>query len=179
MSEFSYRPVKCQKDYRVIVVWKDLEVYRGQAKLFDDTFCFFYITNDWTSSQEGIVFQANDRCDQENLIEQQKNGVQALKAPLGDLTSNGAYMVIASLAWSMKAWAALLLPVHGRWKEKHESEKKTLLRMDFATFRHAMINIPAQIIRTSRKIVYRLLAWNPWQPVFLRLVEQLRKPLRC
>ena len=61
----------------------------------------------------------------------------------------------------------------------HESEKKTLLRMDFATFRHAMINIPAQIIRTSRKIVYRLLAWNPWQPVFLRLVEQLRKPLRC
>ena len=105
--------------------------------------------------------------------------MQALKAPLGDLTSNGAYMVIASLAWSLKAWAALLLPVHGRWKEKHESEKKTLLRMDFATFRHAMINIPAQIIRTSRKIVYRLLAWNPWQPVFLRLVEQLRKPLRC
>lgn len=179
VAEFSYRPVKCQKDYRVIVVWKDLEVYRGQAKLFDDTVCFFYITNDWTSSQEEIVFHANDRCDQENLIEQHKNGVQALKAPLGDLASNWAYMVIASLAWSLKAWSALLLPVHGRWREKHESEKKTLLRMDFVTFCHVMINIPAQIIRTSGRLVYRLLAWNPWQPVFLRLVEQLRKPLRC
>jgi hypothetical protein len=122
---------------------------------------------------------ANDRCDQENLIEQHKNGVQALKAPLGDLASNWAYMVIASLAWSLKAWSALLLPVHGRWREKHESEKKTLLRMDFVTFCHVMINIPAQIIRTSGRLVYRLLAWNPWQPVFLRLVEQLRKPLRC
>jgi len=179
VAEFSYRPVKCEKDYRVIVVWKDVEVYQGQAKLFDDTVCFFYITNDRTSSQEEIVFHANDRCDQENLIQQHKNGVQALKAPLGDLNSNWAYMVIASLAWSLKAWAALLLPVHGRWKEKHESEKQTLLRMDFATFCNAMIYVPAQIIRTSRRIVYRLLAWNPWQPVFLRLVERLRKPLRC
>lgn len=178
VAEFSYRPVKCQQDYRVIVVWKSLEVYQGQTKLFDDTVCFFYITNDWTSPQEKIVFHANDRCDQENLIEQHKNGVQALKAPLGDLTSNWAYMVIVSLAWSLKVWSALLLPVHGRWRERHELEKKTLLRMDFTTFCHAMINIPAQIIRTSRKIIYRLLAWNPWQAVFHRLVESLRRPLR-
>jgi hypothetical protein len=179
VAEFSYRPGKCRKDYRVIVVWKDLEVFRGQAKLFDDTVCFFYITNDWTSTPEEIVFHANDRCDQENLIEQQKNGVHAFKAPLDNLTSNWAYMVIASLAWSLKAWAALLLPVHGRWKEKHELEKKTLLRMEFRTFCHAMIAIPAQIIRTGGKIIYRFLAWNPWQPVFFRLLDQLRKPLRC
>jgi len=179
VAEFSYRPGKCRKDYRVIVVWKDLEVLQGQAKLFDDAVCFFYITNDWTSSQEEIVFHANDRCDQENLIEQQKNGVHALKAPLDDLNSNWAYMVIASLAWSLKAWSALLVPVHGRWKEKHELEKKTLLRMDFVTFCNAMIAIPAQIIRTSRKIIYRFLAWSPWQAVFFRLVEHLRKPLRC
>jgi hypothetical protein len=179
VAEFSYRPGKCRKDYRVIVVWKDLEVLRGQAKLFDDAVCFFYITNDWTSTQEEIVFHANDRCDQENLIEQQKSGVHALKAPVDNLTSNWAYMVIASLAWSLKAWAALLLPVHGRWKERHELEKKTLLRMEFKTFCHAMIAIPAQIIRTAGKIIYRFLAWNPWQPVFFRLVEQLRKPLRC
>ena len=113
------------------------------------------------------------------MIEQQKNGVHALTAPLDDLNSNWAYMVMASLAWSLKAWSALLVPVHARWQEKHESEKNKLLRMDFATFRNAMIAIPAQIIRTAGKIIYRLLAWNPWQSVFFRLVEQLRKPLRC
>jgi hypothetical protein len=179
VAEFSYRPGNCQKDYRMIVVWKDLEIFKGQTKLFDDSVCFFYITNDWTSTPEEIVFDANNRCNQENLIEQQKNGVHALTAPLDNLTSNWAYMVMASLAWSLKAWAALLLPVHGRWKERHELEKKTLLRMDFVTFCNAMISIPAQIIRTSGKIIYRFLAWNPWQSTFFRLVEQLRKPLRC
>lgn len=179
VAEFTYRPVKCQKDYRVVVVWKDLEVLKGQAKLIDKEICFFYLTNDWASTQEEIVSDANHRCNQENLIEQHKNGVHALKAPLDDLTSNWAYMVMASLAWSLKAWSALLVPVHGRWKDKHESEKKTLLRMDFVTFRNAMIAIPAQIVRTAGKIIYRFLAWNPWQPVFFRLVEQLSKPMRC
>ncbi len=178
VAEFSYRPTKCKKTYRVVVVWKDLEVVQGQLKLFDYTRCFFYITNDWDSSPEEIVFHANDRCDQENLIQQEKHGVHALTAPLDNLESNWAYMVIASLAWSLKAWTALLLPVTGRWQEKHTREKERLLRMDFATFRNAMINIPAQIIRTSRKIVYRFLAWNPWQSAFFRLVDRLRRPLR-
>ena len=113
------------------------------------------------------------------MDQQQKNGVRALTAPLDNLLSNWAYMVIASLAWSLKAWAALLLPVNGRWKERHKGEKRRLLRMDFATFRNAMINIPAQIIRTGGKIVYRLLSWNPWQHVFFRLADRLRLPLRC
>ena len=51
--------------------------------------------------------------------------------------------------------------------------------MDFATFRSALINVPAQIVRTGRKIIYRLLGWNSWQPVFFRLLDQLRRPLRC
>ncbi len=83
-------------------------------------------------------------------------------------------MVMAALAWSLKAWSALLLPVSGRWKTKHNREKQRLRRMDFATYRSALINIPAQIVRKSRKIVYRLLAWNPWQEVFFRLVEHRR-----
>jgi hypothetical protein len=174
VAEFPYRPAKCQTTYRVVVVWKDLDVYRGQKKLFDDTRCFFYITNDWTSPAEDIVFSANDRCNQENLIEQHKNGVPALTAPLDSLNSNWAYMVMASLAWSLKAWCALLLPVSGRWQAKHEGEKQRLLRMDFATFRNAFMNIPAQIVRTGRKTVYRLLAWNVWQEVFFRLVGRLR-----
>jgi hypothetical protein len=179
VAEFRYRPVKCKRSYRVVVVWKDLEVHRGQRKLFDDTRCFFYITNDWDTSAEEIVFTANGRCDQENLIQQLKSGVRALSAPVDNLTSNWAYMVMASLAWSLKAWAALLLPEQGRWKEKHQEEKRRLLRMDFATFRQALIHVPAQIVRTGRRILYRLLAWNPWQHVFFRLLDQLRLPLRC
>ena len=46
VAEFRYRPVKCKRDYRVVVVWKELDVYQGQKKLFDDARCFFYITND-------------------------------------------------------------------------------------------------------------------------------------
>ncbi|MEM9658949.1 MAG: IS1380 family transposase, partial [Planctomycetota bacterium] len=179
VADFSYRPVICDRDYRVVVVWKDLEVHQGQAKLFDDAKCFFYITNDWESSPAEIVRHANARCNQENLIQQQKNGVRALTAPLDNLMSNWAYMVIASLAWSLKAWAALLVPVHPRWRETHQEEKQTLLKMDFTTFRQAMINMPAQIIRSGRRLIYRLLSWNRWQPTFFRLWNQLQRPLRC
>jgi len=179
VAEFSYRPGKCQRDYRVVVVWKDLEVKQGQAKLFDSSKCFFYITNDWQSPAAAIVRHANQRCNQENLIEQQKNGVHALTAPLDNLTSNWAYMVIASLAWSLKAWASLLIPVNPRWRKTHEEEKRTLLRMDFTTFCQAMINIPAQIVRSGRQLIYRWLAWNRWQSTFFRLWDQLQKPLRC
>ena len=178
VAEFAYSPTKCKKSYRVVVVWKDLEVTRGQLWLFDDVRCFFYITNDRESSAEQIVFKANHRCNQENQIQQFKSGVRALTAPLDTLESNWAYMVMALLAWSLKAWAALLLPEQGRWAEKHREEKSRLLRMDFATFRQALINVPAQIIRTGRRIVYRLLSWNPWQHVFFRLMDQLSLPLR-
>jgi hypothetical protein len=179
VAEFRYRPMKCKRDYRVVVVWKDLDAYRGQKKLFDDARCFFYLTNDEEKSAEAIVFDANDRCNQENLLAQLKGGVRSLTAPVDSLLANWAYMVMGSLAWSLKAWAALVLPENGRWREMHRQEKRKLLRMEFSTFRAAMVRIPAQIIRTGRKIVYRLLAWNPWQHVFFRLLDQLHTPLRC
>ena len=179
VAEFRYRPVKCKRDYRVVVVWKDLDVYRGQKKLFDDARCFFYLTNDEEKSAEAIVFDANDRCNQENLLAQLKGGVRSLTAPVDSLLANCAYMVMGSLAWSLKAWSALVLPENGRWREMHREEKRKLLRMEFSTFLAAMVRIPAQIIRTGRKIVYRLLAWNPWQHVFFRLLDQLQVPLRC
>ena len=180
VAEFSYRPVACNRDYRMIVVWKDLEVHQGQRKLFDKAKCHFYIANDWESSPAEIVTaQANKRCNQENVIEQNKNGVHAFKAPLDNLTSNWAYMVITSLAWSLKAWAALLVPVSPRWRDRHEAEKQTLLRMEFPTFRQAFISIPAQIIRSGRRLIYRLLGWNEWQPTFFRLWDQLQRPLDC
>ncbi len=178
VAEFRYRPAKCKKSYRVVVVWKDLEVYKGQKKLFDKDRCFFYITNGEETSAEDVVFDANGRCNQENLHAQLKGDVRSLTAPIDSLLSNWAYMVMGSLAWSLKAWAALVLPEKGRWQDRHREEKQKLLRMDFSTFRNAMMRVPAQILTTGRKIVYRLLAWNPWQHVFFRLLDQIDQPLR-
>jgi hypothetical protein len=179
VAEFEYSPVACKEAYRVVVLRKKLVVEKGQMWLFEPDRFFFYITNDRTTPASEIVFLANDRCDQENLIAQLKGGVKALSMPVGDLVSNGAYMVMASLAWSLKAWATLLLPEEGRWAAKYREEKRSLLRMEFSTFCVAMIQIPCQIVRTSRRIIYRLLSWNPWQGVFLRLVERLQGRRLC
>ena len=179
VAEFAYRPVACDKTYRVIVLRKKLVVEKGQMWLFEPDRYFFYITNDWTTPASEIVFCANDRCDQENLNAQLKGGVKALSMPVGDLVSNWAYMVMASLAWSLKAWSALVLPESGRWSEKYRSEKRTLLRMEFRTFCVSMIQVPCQIVRSAGRLVYRLLSWNPWQGVFLRLVERLHGRRLC
>jgi Transposase DDE domain group 1 len=179
VAEFDYRPVACRKSYRVVVLRKKLGIDQGQMRLFEEYRYFFYISNDRTKSAAEIVFSANDRCDQENLISQLKSGVHALTTPVDNLVSNWAYMVMASLAWSLKAWSALLVPVSPRHATKHEAEKRTLLRMEFATFRAAIIEMPCQIVKGGGRLIYRLLSWNPWQGVFLRLVERLQGRWLC
>jgi hypothetical protein len=179
IAEFDYRPVACKKSYRMIVLRKRLGIDEGQLRLFEEYRYFFYITNDRELSAEEVVFSANDRCDQENLIAQLKNGVHALTTPVDDLVSNWAYMVMASLAWSLKAWSALLVPVSARHAAKHQAEKRTLLRMEFATYCAAFIQMPCQIVRGGGQLIYRLLSWNPWQGVFLRLVERLHECWLC
>jgi Transposase DDE domain group 1 len=179
VAEFEYRPVACEKTYRVVVLRKKLVVEKGQLWLFEPDRYFFYITNDRTTPASEVVFLANDRCDQENLVAQLKGGVKALAMPVGDLVSNWAYMVMAGLAWSLKAWSALVLPERGRWAEKYRTEKRSLLRMEFSTFRVAMIQVPCQVVRTAGRVVYRLLSWNPWQCAFLRLVERLHGRRLC
>jgi hypothetical protein len=179
IAEFDYQPVACQKSYRMIVLRKRLATDQGQKRLFEEYRYFFYITNDRDLSAEEVVFSANDRCDQENLIAQLKSGVQALTTPVDTLVSNWAYMVMASLAWSLKVWSALLVPVTPRHAAKHKAEKRTLLRMEFATYRAAFMEMPCQIVRGGRRLVYRMLSWNPWQGVFLRLVERLHGSWQC
>ena len=174
LAEFPYRPTSCTKTYRVVVVRKLLtEAYFGLPTL-EETRYFFYITNDAAMSAEDVVKEANRRCNQENLIGQLKgSGVKALHAPVNTLVANWAYMVMASLAWTLKAWTALMLPVSGRWEEQHKAERDKLLRMEFRTFVQAFVIIPAQIVTAGRRITYRILAWNPWQQVFFRLVSAL------
>ena len=171
LVDFDYQPTRCGLSYRVVALKKNLSVERGEHVLFDDIRYFFYITNDRTLSCTEVVREARQRCDQENLIAQLKGGVRALHAPVNTLHANWAYMVMASLAWSLKAWVALWLPVAPRWRARHEAEQRQLLRMDFRTFLGAFINVPCQILTSGRLLIYRLLAWNPWQYLFLRFVD--------
>jgi len=68
----------------------------------------------------------------------------------------------------------LNIPESGRWKERRRAEKRKLLRMEFRTFVNTPIRVPCHIVKTGRRIVYRVLSWNESQPVFWRLAEVLR-----
>ena len=173
VAEFEYQPTKCSKSYRMVVVRKNISVEKGDCRLFDDVRYFFYITNDRSSNAAEVVFSCNDRCHQENLIEQLSNSVRAFRAPVDNLLSNWAYMIMTSLAWNLKAWCALWLPESGRWSTKHRAEKQQVLKMEFRTFVNYFMKIPCQIIRTGRQLVYRLLNWNPWLGLFRRLAVEL------
>jgi hypothetical protein len=175
VAEFDYRPTACKADYRMVVVRKNISVEKGEKVLFDRIVYFFYLTNDWGPETNEVVFAANDRCNQENLLAQLHGGVRALTAPLDDLESNWAYMVMTALAWNLKAWWALTLPeAPGRYQAKHRADKLWVLGLEFKTFINAFVRQACQIVRMGRKLVYRLLAWNPYQPIFFRLVSVLR-----
>jgi hypothetical protein len=169
VAEIIYRPHKCERDYRLVVLRKNISVKKGETPLFDEVRYFFYITNHSPSTYraEAIVALANQRCDQENVIEQLKNGVNAMRMPVDDLLSNWAYMVITALAWNLKAWCGLLLPQRERGV--------ALLKMEFRRFLHALVLVPAQIVRTGRRIVFRIQAYNPWLRDLFAIWEKLRR----
>ena len=174
VAEFTYRPTACRKSYRMVVVRKNITKEKGALALFDEVRYFFYITNERKASADEIVFSANDRCNQENLIAQLKGGVRALQAPVDSLESNWAYMVITALAWNLKAWWALSLPAPpGRWQELHGEQKQWVLKLEFRTFLHAFVLLPCQIVKTGRRLIYRLLSWNPHLAIFFRLIHRL------
>jgi hypothetical protein len=166
VAEFNYRPTKCKGSYRVVVLRKSLSVEEGQIRLFDDVRYFFYITNISHLSAGEVVGFCNERCNQENLIEQLKNGLNALRMPVDALVSNWSYMIMASLAWTLKAWFALLVR-----KRKHRDQ---LLRMEFRQFLNAFVRIPVQIITAGRGIVYRILGYNHWAYTFLHTFHRVR-----
>lgn len=167
VAEFSYQPGKCSRSYRVIVLRKKLSVERGQILLWEESRYFFYITNIEEMSPAEVVFFCNDRCNQENLIEQLKNGVHALRMPVSDLVSNWAYTVMASCAWTLKAWFALLV------RNRHQRDE--LLRMEFRRFLNTIMYLPTQIIRTGRRIVFRILGYNHWSRTFLQTCDTIRR----
>lgn len=163
IAEMEYRPSACQQTYRLVIVRKNLKMLRGEQWLWDDWRHFFYITNDRTMSAEDVVWQANERCDQENLIGQLKSGVGALRVPVYDLVSNGAYMVIASLAWSLKAWFGMTLP--------RAPDRNDIVRMQFKRFVHAVMLVPCQVLRTARRTVLRIVGYTSRARLLFRSMQ--------
>ncbi len=181
-AEFDYQPLKCGRSYRVVVVRKEIDVMSGQQRLFEDPRYFFYISNAprGDKSARQIVANANSRCNQENTISQLKS-CGALAAPLDSLVSNWAYMAIASLAWTLKTWSGMMIRADDEpaRTEEREAVRKRVMAMEWTTFLNSLILIPAQIIRTSRRLVYRLLTYRPSVDTLLLLHRQILRPLRC
>ena len=167
VAEMEYQPGKCSRAYRLIVLRKNITVKKGEQVLIDEIRYFFYITNRTDYTPPEIVSLANGRCNQENVIEQLKNGVNAMRMPVDDLLSNWAYMVMTSLAWNLKAWFGLLMPDEERGME--------LVRMEFRRFLHSVVLLPAQIVRTGRRIIYRIMNYNGWLKDLFAAWEHLRR----
>ena len=167
VAHFLYQPGKCDREYRVIALRKDLWINERQRPLFQGFRYFFYITNIEELSAAEVVLFCNERCNQENLIEQLKNGLNALRMPVGDLASNWAYMVMASLAWTLKAWFALMA--------RRVDDRMTLLGMEFRRFLNAIVRVPCQIITAGRRILYRILGYNQWTPTFVTTFTRIRR----
>jgi hypothetical protein len=166
VAEIEYQPGRCAYPYRVVILRKNISVQRGERVLFDEVRYFFYITNRPDKAAK-IVGLAHGRCDQENVIEQMKNGVSAMRMPVNDLLSNWAYMVMAALAWNLKAWYGLLMPNRERGLE--------LVKMEFRRFLHAIVLLPCQIVRTARRVIYRILGYNNWLKDFFATWERVRQ----
>jgi hypothetical protein len=167
VAEFEYRPAHCKKSYRMVVVRKNLSVEKGDQRLFDDVRYFFYITNDREKTKAGIVFFANDRCNQENVIGQLKTGVNALRMPSDGLVSNWAYMVIAALAWNLKAWYGLMT--------RSQTARRDILCMEFKHFLISFVEIPCQVVHTSRRLVYRILSYSQHMQTFFATFEYIKR----
>jgi len=153
VAEFFYIPGKCSRAYRVIALRKNISRARGEQVLFDEIRYFFYITTRMDLTIEQVVELANQRCDQENVIEQLKNGVNALRVPLYDLVSNWAYMACAALAWNIKSWFAMMM--------HRKADRRDYLRMEFRRFQASIILIPAMVCRRARAITVRLIGYTP------------------
>lgn len=162
LAEIEYQPRTCKQVYRLVVLRKTIRVNRGAELLMPEIRCYFYISNLKTHSAREIVKEANDRCNQENLNSHLKSGVHALRAPLKTLQSNGAYMIATGLAWSLKAWFAMVGKFDAPDIESQQALSRRLLTMEFRTFLMELICIPALVIESGRQLIVRTLSNPPW-----------------
>lgn len=169
ITEIEYRPGKAKRSYRMIVLRKTIAVAKGQLRLRDEIRYFFYVTNVPKSelSTTEVVFEAHARCNQENVIEQLKHGVPAMRMPSDRLLSNWVYLVIGTLAWNITKWIAVTM--------RGFREAKEIARMEFPTFLNSLIRIPCQVVQHARGLVLRILRYSPWARFLADATENLRR----
>ena len=166
VASFPYQPTACQKTYRMLVLRKQLEITQGGEWVRDEIVYFFYITNDWmTPPTEGVLFY-DERGGQEQLIGQLKNSVPVFHAPTNTLEANGAYMIIAALAWNLKVWYGLLL-------DEPELQQQ-IQGMGFKQFLQRFIHMPCQILHAGHRLIYRVVQFTTDTLSVLQTFEQLK-----
>ena len=75
----------------------------------------------------------------------------------------------------------------GEWRKYSISECKKivdnfslgLLKMEFKKFKNYFIMIPCQIVKTGRKLIFRLMSWHKHLDIFFRAIKQNSQPLLC
>ena len=73
----------------------------------------------------------------------------------------------ATASHGAQSWLALLQP--------RAADRQALLSMEFKKFLREVVLLPCQVVRAGRRLVYRLLQWNPWVDVLCRGAEVLRR----
>jgi len=63
--------------------------------------------------------------------------------------------------------------VSARWRGRHQGQKVRWLRMDFATFRKGVLQVPTQIVLRGRRRIFRFLGWRPELTGLMRLLDGL------
>ena len=142
--------------FRLVVKRQRVEVNEGQDALFAEFRYRFIITNIPKRQMDAaaVLRFGYGRCDQENTIEQMKNGIAALHMPTGQLLANADFLMCGQLAWCLRSWLSLLaLP-------------KESLRFEWDWFRHAFVYVAAKITESGRQAWVQLTGSN-------RFVEHL------
>ena len=127
--------------FRVVVKRQLIETYQGQQLLYADYVYRFIITNIPRCEMDAaeVLCFTYGRCDQENIIEQAKNGIAALRMPTGERLANAAFLMAGQLAWCLRAWLSLLaLP-------------KETSRWEWKWFRQAFVYVAARITKGARR----------------------------
>ena len=166
VASFPYQPTSCKKTYRMIVLRKHLEITQGGEWIRDEIRYFFYITNDWMAPDIELLLFYDERGGQEHLIGKLKSSVPVFHAPTNTLEANGAYMIIAALAWNLKIWYGLLLD--------EPQLQQQIQRMGFKQFLERFIHIPCQILHTGHQLIYRIVQFTTDTLTALSTFEKLK-----
>ena len=168
-AEIEYTPGKSDQSYRMVILRKTIRVTEGQLRLDDEVRYFFYVTNAPRKSltSTDVIRESNDRCDQENIIEQVKNELKALKMPTKCFLANWAYAVISCLAWNMKAWLGIMTT--------EPKMSRELIRMEFRRFLNHVMRIPVMVTTTGRRIVLKIVALSPWAKLLVDGMERFKR----